>query len=95
MKKFNGHAGTFAASLVLTILVVAAELVPFVKTFLAAVFTHHWIGKAVIISLAFIAVGFGYQKKKIFNVQYEKISWYGVLGSLAIIFLFYIIHYIA
>ncbi len=94
MKKFNGYAGTFAASLVLALLVVTAELIPLVKTFLATIFTHHWIGKAVVTSLVFIVVGFGYHKNKIWGIRSEEISWYSILTSFIVIFLFFAIHYI-
>ena len=94
MKKFNGYAGSFAASVALTILVLGSELLPVVKTALVTVFTHHWIGKAVLTSLAFLLVGFGYHKKKIFGVRSESLSWYGILGSFFIIFVFFAIHYL-
>lgn len=95
MKKFNPYNGAFAASALLAGLVVAAELYAPFKTFLASVFAHHWIAKAVLVAAAFIIVGFSYKKDELFGVKSEEISWYSVLGSLAIIFLFYIFHYFA
>ena len=93
MKKFNPYNGTFAASTLLAALVIAAELYAPFKTFLASVFTHHWIAKAVLVAAAFIIVGFACKKDELFGVKSEKISWYSILGSLAIIFLFYIIEF--
>ena len=93
MPKFNFHAGAAAASVLLALLVIIAELAAPFKAFLASVFGHHWIGKAVLISIVFIVVGFLYKKESIFGVKNEKLSWYGTLGSLAAIFLFYLAHY--
>ena len=91
--KFNFYNGAFAASFLLAILVIAAELYAPLKTLLGNAFSHHWIGKAVLITIAFIIVGFTYVKNELFGVKSEKISWYSTLASLAVIFLFYIIHY--
>ena len=93
MLKFNFYASAFASSLLLALLVIIAELAAPLKAFLASVFTHHWIGKAVLVVLAFIAVGFLYKKESIFGITNEKLAWYGTLGTLAAIFLFYVIHY--
>lgn len=92
MKKFNFYNGAFAASTLLAILVIVAELAKPFKTLLAAVFSHHWIGKAVLITIAFAIFGFFYEKN-IFGMDSKKLSWYSVLGSLIIIFLFFVIHY--
>lgn len=91
--RFNFYNGTFAASALLAVLVIAAELYAPFKTFLASVFTHHWIAKAVLIVLAFVIVGLAYKKDKLFGIKSEQISWYGILGSLAAIFLFYIVEF--
>ena len=95
MKKFNHYNGTFAASTLLAALVIAAELYAPFKTFLASVFTHHWIAKAVLVAAAFIIVGFAYKQNKLFGIEDGKIAWYSTLANLAIILLFYIFHYVA
>ena len=95
MKKFNPYNGISAASTLLAILVILAELVSPFKAFLASVFTHHWIAKAVLVAAAFVIVGFAYKKDKLFNIGSGKIAWYSTLGSLATIFLFYIFHLFA
>ncbi len=94
MKKFNFYNGAFAASSLLAILVIAAELVQPFKAFLASVFSHHWIGKGVLITVAFVIVGYTYKKNELFGHKSEKVSWYSTLGSLIIIFLFYIMHFL-
>lgn len=93
--KFNFYNGAFAASTLLAVLVIAAELAKPFKAFLGSVFGHHWIGKAVLIAIAFIIVGFVYKKDELFGIDSEKISWYSTLGCLVIIFLFYIYHFLS
>lgn len=93
-KKFNFYLGAAASSWLLAVLVIAAELSEPFKTLLKTIFTHHWIGKAVIITLAFIAFGFVLPEKKSRN-QDKDVAWYSVLGSLIIIFLFYVIKFFA
>ncbi|MFQ6119292.1 MAG: hypothetical protein ACE5KE_05310, partial [Methanosarcinales archaeon] len=57
-------------------------------------FTHHWIGKAIIITLSFVIFGFLLRRKEsIGNFSNDKVAWYSVLGSLAIMLLFYIIEF--
>lgn len=92
MKKFNPYNGATAASILLAVLVVAKELLPPVKELLTTVFTHHWIAKAVLLPIAFVAFGF-YKKDRCFNKKSEDVAWYSVLASLAIILVFYVIHF--
>ncbi len=91
---FSFYNGAFAASLLLAILVIVAELAKPFKDFLASIFTHHWVGKGVLTAAAFIIIGYVYKQDNIFGIKSEKASWYATLGSLAIIFLFYIIHFL-
>ncbi len=93
--KFNFYNGAFAASVLLAVLVIGAELAKPFKSFLGSIFSHHWIGKAVLIAIAFVIFGFLYKKDKVFGVKSEKISWYSTLGCLAVIFLFYIYHFLS
>ena len=93
MKKFNFYAGGFVASSLLTILVILAELSSSFKEVLTSIFTHHWIGKLIIITIAFVISGFAYKKNKIFGKDIGKVSWYSVVWGLDIIFLFYVILY--
>jgi len=94
-EKFSFYNGTFAASVLLAILVIVAELAKPFKDFLASIFTHHWIGKGILTAAAFVIVGYLYKQDKVFNVKSEKASWYATLGSLAVIFLFYVIHFLS
>ena len=94
-EKFSFYNGTFAAAMLLAVLVIAAELAKPFKDFLASIFTHHWIGKGILTAAAFVIVGYLYKQDKVFNVKSEKASWYATLGSLAVIFLFYVIHFLS
>ena len=80
--------------MLLAVLVIAAELAKPFKDFLASIFTHHWIGKAVLTAAAFVIIGHSYKQDNVFGVKSEKTSWYAALGSLMVIFLFYIIHFL-
>ena len=94
MARFNYYFGASASALLLAILVVAAELIAPFKNFLKATFTHHWIGKGVIITLAFIVFGFLLREKKsIGKFSSEKIAWNSTIISLIAILLFYIIEF--
>jgi hypothetical protein len=95
MRKFNYYTSGTASSLLLAILVILSELSKPFKTFLASIFTHHWIAKLVIVAVVFILVGFYYDQKKLFGKNIEDVAWYSTLVSLAVIFLFYIIHFVA
>ncbi len=94
MKKFNLYNGAWASSILLAVLVIASELSKPFKTILASIFIHHWIAKAILITLIFIIFGFAYKKNELFGIDSEKVAWYSVLGSLIIILLFYILHYV-
>lgn len=94
MAKFNYYFGASASALLLAVLVIAAELISPFKNFLKAAFTHHWIGKGVIITLAFVIFGFLFKDKdSIAKLSSEKIAWYSTIGSLAAILLFYIMEF--
>lgn len=86
--KFNLYLAATASAWLLTILVIITEISKPFKEFLKNIFTHHWIAKAVIITLAFIIFGLIQKKTK------KDIAWYSVIGSLITIFVFYIIEYI-
>lgn len=89
MKKFNYYCGAAASTWALVVLVIAAELSEPFKALLTAVFTHHWIGKAVIVSLTFVAAGFLIEEKKV----HEKAAWYSAIGSLLAILAFFIMKF--
>ena len=96
MARFNFYLGAGTSALLLAIMVIAAELVGSFKTILKTTFTHHWIGKLVIITLAFIAIGLLYKdKNSIGRFSDESIGWYSVIGSIVLIFLFFIVEFIA
>lgn len=93
LNKFNVFNGTAAASILLAVLVVAAEISKPFKAGLGSVFTHHWIAKIVLMTVAFLLIGFMYQKNKLFGIDSEKLAWESTLASIGVIFIFYIIHY--
>ena len=94
MKTFNFYNAAFFASSLLAILVITAELISPFKTFLATIFSHHWIGKAVIITITFLILGFVYKKDSLFGVKSEVISWYTIIISFIVIFIFYLVQYL-
>lgn len=94
MTKFNFYFGAAASAWLLAILVIAAELIEPFKNFLKATFIHHWIGKGVIITIAFLLSGFLLRNKdSIGTFSDGKIAWYSMLGSLIAIFLFFIMEF--
>lgn len=94
MAKFNFYFGAAASALLLAILVIGAELIAPFKDWLKITFTHHWVGKAVAITLAFLAIGFlAKNQKSLANLSDEKIAWYSVIASLIAIFLFFAIEF--
>ena len=89
MKKFNFYLGTTVSAWLLAVLVIVAELIEPFKNLLKIVFTHHWIAKAILITLAFLISGFLFKDK----VIKDKLAWNSVILSLIIILLFYIFEY--
>lgn len=89
-KKFNFCLGAAASSWLLAIMVMAAELYAPFKALLAAVFAHHWIGKAALTAAAFVVFGFLLKERK----TDERLAWRSILGSLAVIFAFYVLEFI-
>lgn len=73
---------------------VAADLVPPLKTWLAATFTHHWIGKGVLATGIFVLVflllqvfGRGPDSESL-AAQVKLLNILAILGSLTIIAFF-------
>ena len=96
MKRFNFFVGAAVAAVVLALLVVFAELIGPFKSFLATLFSHHWIGKAVIMPVAFLVAGFVAKEGKKDSVALAKnVTWYGCLGSLGAMLVFYILYFVA
>lgn len=93
MKRFNYHAGMIASSTVLTLSVITAELIEPFKKLLGSIFSHHWIGKLVLVIAAFFIIGFFYKGDKIINKPIEYLSFYMALIYLGLIMLFYGIIY--
>lgn len=90
-KKFNYYLGATVSSWALAILVIAAELFPSFKDLLKGMFSHHWIGKAVITAVLFVIVSFLFRNRAPDDrASSETVAWYSVLGGLIIIFLFYL-----
>ncbi|MBI2137021.1 hypothetical protein HYU12_00715 [Candidatus Woesearchaeota archaeon] len=94
VQKFDFYAGALAASVLLVLLVIGAELFPTLKELLKSVFTHHWVGKVVLSAAAFAAAGFFYRGKTIFGMGIGKAAWYAVVGAFAVIFLFFVGHFL-
>lgn len=95
MTKFNFYLGTAASAWLLAILVIAAELYEPFKNLLKSTFSHHWIGKSAVITIAFLAFGFILRDKKyVDHVRDDKLAWYSVLGSLIAIFLFFAVEFL-
>lgn len=94
MAKFNASIGAAASAWLLALLVIAGELSAPFKALLKDTFSHHWIGKAVLVTAAFLLLGFVFRNRKsVGKWGDEKAAWYSVLLSLGAIFLFFIIHY--
>lgn len=94
MKRFNLYLGASASASLLAILIILAELSEPFKAILTTMFSHHWIGKAVVITLAFVVFGLLFRgKNRIGKFSDEKVAWYSVIGSLSVIFLFYLIEF--
>ncbi len=87
---FFFYRGMTVGVWLLFFLVVFAELVAPLKILLATVFGHHWVAKAVLVSIFFFLFGFFPQSKKLSSAS---IAWNSTLWSLFLIFLFFIIHY--
>lgn len=88
--KFNPFLGITAASAALAVMVIASELSEPFKSLLKAAFTHHWIGKLVITSLIFVAIGFGFGKKK----AGENAAFCTFWGSLLVILVFFVVEFL-
>lgn len=95
MRKFNLYFGAATSSLLLAILVIAAELSESFKALLTNIFSHHWLAKLALVVLAFISAGFLFgNKNKVFGIKDESIGWYSVLLSISVIFLFYLLEFL-
>ena len=95
MEKFNFFAGATAGAWLLAVLVIVAELVAPFKELLKAVFWHHWIGKAVLVLLAFLVAGLWLKNKnQLLGKPAETLAWQSCIASLAIIALFFIIEFV-
>ena len=94
MGKINFYFGTAAGSILLAVMVIVGELyIPF-KDLLKNIFSHHWVGKLVVISAVFFAVSFLYKDKNLIGkYSDEGIAWYSVISSIITILLFFIVHY--
>lgn len=93
--KFSFYNGLTFSAWLLTIMVIASELFAPFKDLLKTLFTHHWVGKGVIITVAFILFGFLLREKEsIGSMSSEKAAWYSTLASLIVILLFFIIEFL-
>ena len=90
MAKFNFYLGESASSLLLVILVIITEVSDSFNNLLKLIFTHHWIGKAVLMVLVFFIFGLIF-RRDIEKEADKKIAWYSVIVSLSIIFLFFVV----
>ncbi len=94
MRKFNVYAAATISAWLLFILVIAAELYGPFKLLLAGVFSHHWIAKGIIVTLAFVLSGF-FLKKRITLPKHseEQTAFRSVLAALLLIFAFYVLEF--
>ncbi len=92
MANFNN--GATVSSVLLTVLVLCAELIPAFKNALASVFGHHWVGKLAIVLATFVIISFVWKSETVFGKESGKVAWYSILGSIAVMLLFYTIHYL-
>ncbi len=91
--KFDLYLGATASALMLAVLVIAAELADPLKEILRTLFWHHWVGKGILVTLVFLSSGLIGGSRKYSNYSNDSIAWYSVLGSLALIFAFYLLEY--
>ena len=95
MKKFNFYFGATVSTWLLALMVIAAELFAPFKELLVGVFSHHWIGKGILVAIAFIAAGYLFSEKKTFaGKPVADAAWYSTLGSMTVILLFFIIEFL-
>ncbi len=95
-QKFSLYMGAAVSSWTLTAMIITAEFSPLFKGLLKSIFTHHWIGKIVITTAVFVLAGFLLKNKTdVGKYTDENVAYCSVIASLAIIFLFFIIHYLA
>lgn len=93
-RKLNAYAGMHAASWVLAALVVGAELFAPLKSALSAAFGHHWIGKAAITAFVFVLFSCMPKGRRLSKRTPDSdVAWNSALGSLAVIFLFYLVEF--
>ncbi|MBS3132049.1 hypothetical protein J4212_06455 [Candidatus Woesearchaeota archaeon] len=93
--KPNFYNGASAASVLLAALVITSELLPSFKALLASIFRHHWVAKGILVAAVFIALSLFCKGDKILGIESEKVAWYSTLCSLAIILIFFIVHYVS
>ena len=92
--KFNYFLSSSVSSWLLVLLVIASELSSPFKQVLTSTFGHHWIAKVVLVAIAFVALGFLLKDKhSLIGFEEEDLAWKSALGSLGVIFVFYIIHF--
>ncbi len=95
MKRFNFYLAASVSAWLLAALVMASELVGPFKELLKALFTHHWVGKVLVVTAVFVVSGFLLsEKKSVGTFQAADAAWYSVLGSLGAIFLFFLIEFL-
>ncbi len=91
MTVYSALRGTVWAIVLVVVLTVGAELFAPLKSTLAAVFGHHWIGKGVLSAALWLTVAYVGSDKPFENtVGYLRRAL--VCGSLVIVG-FYVIHY--
>ena len=91
----NFYNGASASSVFLALLVIGAELIPPLKSTLAAIFNHHWVGKLILVLGAFILSSLVWKNETVFGIGSDRAAWHSVLLSMAAMLLFYILHYLA
>jgi len=90
--KMNFFAGMTISSWALALMVIMGELSAPFKTMLANTFSHHWIAKAFLVAVLFFAVSY-LSKDREGKIYSERYAWHSAVGSLAVIFLFFVIEW--
>jgi hypothetical protein len=65
IEKFNSFLAITVSSWLLALMVIIAEFSSPFKDFLTVIFSHHWMGKLVILIIVFLIVGFLFKEKKV------------------------------
>ena len=93
-EKFSFYAGAGVSAWVLAVSVIAAGLYAPFKALLVSVFSHHWIGKTVLVIAFFLIAGFVFKgKTTMVGLSVGDFAWKSTFASLALILVFFLIEF--